>query len=202
MSINIIDYGVCNASSVQNMLTRIGYPCSIVSSPKEITSKNKLILPGIGSFDNGIKNLEKLSWIDYFKNDFDSNNQYLLGLCLGMQLLLDESEEGELKGLGIIPGQVKKLYFDLNNKIPNIGWRNVKILNSNPIVKKLDKDDRFYFVHSYFCNVKDDKNIIASTQHSIKFPAIITKNRIFGCQFHPEKSNIYGMKILENFANL
>ncbi len=202
MSIYIIDYGVCNASSVQNMLTRIGYPCKIINSPNEITPKSKLILPGIGSFDNGIKNLEKFLWIDYFKNYFDYENQYLLGLCLGMQLLLDESEEGKLKGLGLIPGKVKKLNFDLNNKIPNIGWRNIEILNSNSIINKLEKNDKFYFVHSYFCNVTDDKNIIALSEHTVKFPAIIKKNKIFGCQFHPEKSNIYGMKILENFVNL
>jgi glutamine amidotransferase len=119
-----------------------------------------------------------------------------------MQLLLDESEEGKLKGLGLIPGKVKKLNFDLNNKIPNIGWRNIEILNSNSIIKKLGKNDKFYFVHSYFCNVTDDKNIVALSEHTVKFPAIIKKNKIFGCQFHPEKSNIYGMKILENFVNL
>ena len=99
MSIKIIDYGVCNALSVKNMLNRIGFPCSVVKSPKEINIYDKLILPGIGSFDNGMNNLKNLSWTSYFKNEFDYEKKYLLGLCLGMQILLDDSEEGSLGGL-------------------------------------------------------------------------------------------------------
>ena len=202
MSIKIIDYGVCNALSVKNMLNRIGFPCSVVKSPKEINIYDKLILPGIGSFDNGMNNLKNLSWTSYFKNEFDYEKKYLLGLCLGMQILLDDSEEGSLGGLGLISGKVKKLNFDNNNKIPNIGWRNLTIKNSSLLTNELQLNDQFYFVHSYYCDVYDDTSIVATTSHATSFPAIIKKNNVFGCQFHPEKSNIYGMKILKNFANL
>ena len=131
MSISIIDYGVCNASSVQNMLNRLGYPCRIVSNPKEIKKDNKLILPGIGSFDNGMKNLNKLYWDRYFKNEFNLDKQYLLGFCLGMQVLLKNSEEGSMDGLNLISGKVRRLQADSNQKTPNMGWRSLQIINSN-----------------------------------------------------------------------
>jgi glutamine amidotransferase len=202
VSISIIDYGVCNASSVQNMLNRLGYPCRIIRNPKEVEKDNKLILPGIGSFDNGMKNLNKLCWDRYFKNEFNLDKQYLLGFCLGMQVLLKNSEEGSMDGLNLISGKVRRLQADSNQKIPNMGWRSLQIINSNFLTNTLTEQDKFYFVHSYYCDIEKKNQIIALSNHVKNFPAIIQKNKIIGCQFHPEKSNIYGMKILESFAQI
>ncbi len=201
MTISIIDYGVCNSYSVKNMINRIGYPCNIINSPSEIKNDSKLILPGIGSFDNGIKNLKKFSWDIYLKNDFKPDKQHLLCFCLGMQLLFNNSEEGNLDGLALISGNVRKLKKG-SMKIPNMGWRNLKLIKSHPITNNILLEDKFYFVHSYFCDLDEKHTVLAESNHAEPFPAIIEKQKIIGCQFHPEKSNIYGMKIIENFINL
>ena len=138
--IQVIDYGVSNSHSVKNALTRTGFPCSIIKSPKEVSKEAKLILPGIGSFDNGIKNLEDRSWKSFFVNDYDKNYQYLLGFCLGMQLLLLSSEEGEQSGLGLIQGNVKKLISNNNFKTPNMVWRINKIKIENKILKNIKEN--------------------------------------------------------------
>jgi glutamine amidotransferase len=200
--IQVIDYGVCNSFSVKNAMTRTGYPCSIIKSPKEIIKNSKLILPGIGSFDNGMKNLEDKSWKSFFQNEYDKQNQYLLGFCLGMQLLLNSSEEGNKNGLGLINGNVLKLNSDNTFKIPNMGWRINKFKINHKIIDSIEESNQFYFVHSYYCNVNYSENIIATSKHLINFPSIICSNKIIGIQFHPEKSNIFGMKILSNFAVL
>ena len=188
-------------SPVKNALTRTGFPCSIIKSPKEVSKEAKLILPGIGSFDNGIKNLEDRSWKSFFVNDYDKNYQYLLGFCLGMQLLL-LSEEGEQSGLGLIQGNVKKLISNNNFKTPNMGWRTNKIKFEHKILKNIKETMQFYFVHSYYCEIKDESKIVATSEHFINFPSIISEDKIIGIQFHPEKSNIIGMNLLKNFAEI
>jgi glutamine amidotransferase len=204
--ISIIDYGVSNSQSVSSILQKLGYNSRIIFRPSEIKNESKFILPGIGSYDYGINKLKKAGWFNFIKKKFLDKKYFLLGLCLGMQMLMSSSEEGYEVGLNLIPGKVKKFFFNSNNKkkykIPLVGWKNVEIVRNNRIFNNINKKDKFYFVHSYFCNPVNKKHILATTNYGFSFPSIIRKNNIFGFQFHPEKSYKQGMQILENFANL
>jgi len=204
--ISIIDYGVSNSQSVSNILNKLGYNSRIIFRPSEIDDESKFILPGIGSYDYGINKLKKSGWFNFIKNKFVDKKYFLLGLCLGMQMLMSSSEEGHQDGLNLIPGKVKKFLFNSLNKkkykIPLVGWKHLKIVKNNKILNNIYKKNKFYFVHSYFCNPVNKQHILATTNYGFSFPSIISKKNIFGFQFHPEKSHKQGMKLLENFANL
>ncbi|MBN1683068.1 imidazole glycerol phosphate synthase subunit HisH [Candidatus Bathyarchaeota archaeon] len=193
----IIDYNVGNLFSMKNALKKIGLKVEISSDPKTIMESNAVILPGVGNFGPASNNLAHLkdTIIDYVKH-----NRPLLGSCLGMQLLLNESEEGNGEGLKLIEGKVKK--FGSNVKIPHMGWNNIIIENNNDILDGLNEKSYFYFVHSYYPVIKNSTQIVACTCHGIKFPSIVSKQNVYGCQFHPEKSGEDGLKILKNFARM
>lgn len=201
----IIDYNMGNLGSIKNMIKKIGSNAIISSNSNDILNADKLILPGVGSFDNGMSNLRNLGLISVLNNKVIEDRTPILGICLGMQLFTEKSEEGVLPGLGWIDGYTKKFDFtesSINYKIPHMGWNYVKIQKKSPLFIDMYEDPRFYFVHSYHlvCNNNDDT--LATTEYAYEFVSAIMKNNIYGTQFHPEKSHKYGMKILKNFVEL
>ena len=198
--IGIIDYGMGNVGSVESMINHLGYyKTKIVTTPEELKEVDKIILPGVGTFDNGMRSLENSGLLTELNTQVLNKNKPVLGICLGMQLLMDKSEEGKLTGLGWIKGKCKKFVFDNKKlKVPHMGWNNVIPINN----KLCDKNSRFYFVHSYYVQCENKKNIMLKTNYGIEFVSGIFNKNIFGVQFHPEKSHKYGMKLMKKFIEL
>lgn len=200
--ISIIDYGIGNVASIANMLTKIGVKVQLVSSVNDIESSQKLILPGVGSFDAGIKTLSAQGFDDAITKAVE-NGAYLLGICLGMQMLLDSSEEGSLKGLSLIEGRASK--FDrrgLDIKIPHMGWNVVNPTSNSSLFDRSFTEHRYYFVHSYFVKCNDFHNEVAYASHGADFCCAVQKDRVMGVQFHPEKSHKFGMRMFEKYSDL
>ena len=203
-SIGIIDYGMSNSFSVLSMVNRLGRHAKILNSPKNITNEKKFILPGVGSFDNAIFNLKKFGWYDYLRELDYKSEYFLFGFCIGMQVLFSKSDEGSEKGLDLFKGKVKKITNELENnefKVPAMGWKEVKLVRENKLLKDIKDNTLFYFVHSYVCMPEDKNVIIGLSNHSIDYPSIINKDNIFATQFHTEKSHKNGMKLMENYLN-
>lgn len=198
----IIDYDLGNLGSIQNMISRIGYGSVVSKKREDIQTADKLILPGVGSFDKGMENIQKLQIDEVLRIAVIENKKPLLGICLGMQLLTNSSEEGNLPGLGYLNASVKKFKFDDTQnhlKIPHMGWNTIVVNGASKLLEGMPADCRFYFVHSYCVNCNQPENIIASTKYGINFVSAFQKDNIAGVQFHPEKSHKYGMKLLKNF---
>ena len=199
----IINYGMGNLRSVENAIKKLGFNCKIVSNPEELNSAQKIILPGVGSFKTAMHLLNNGGWINKIKFNVLENKKPLFGICLGMQLLANSSEEfGLSEGLKMIPGSVKNLRnLGCKLKIPQIGWNNVSIKNTHKYFDGVNSDMDFYFVNSYVYVPENETNIIGSTNYDLEFCSVIAKENIFGTQFHPEKSSKSGLKILSNFLN-
>ena len=204
MSVLIIDYGMSNLGSIRRALEECGADVIVSDNPDDLKLAERIILPGVGSFGDGMKNLREQGWIDKIKKEIFNNNIPLLGICLGMQLLADKGYEGgEYEGLGLIPGEVKKLQPDsTEERIPHIGWNEIRKVTSNKLLEDITDGSDFYFVHSYYFEVKNTENIIAYTPYCGQFPSVINAGNIYGTQFHPEKSIPTGFKLLKNFLNL
>lgn len=204
--ITIIDYGMGNLGSIKNMFNYIGVEAVIESDPDKIKNASKILLPGVGSFDTAMKKINEGDLKEVLNQKALKEQVPVLGICLGMQLLTDSSEEGELEGLGWI--SAKTLSFkgriDTKYKIPHMGWNVVNKSNESQLTESFEnfKELRFYFVHSYFVKVQDEKNSILKTNYGIEFDSAIQKDNIYGAQFHPEKSHKFGMKLFENFARI
>lgn len=195
----IIDYKVGNIGSIINMIKKIGYNAVLSGNLEQIERADNIIFPGVGSFDQGMNKLIESGLIPVLTRKVFKDKVPFLGICLGMQLLMEKSEEGCQNGLGWIPGQVKKFKFeDGTYKIPHMGWNNISPQNTQSLFMNLD-EYRFYFVHSYYVKCKYDKNILGETEYGIKFSSAIVQDNIFGVQFHPEKSHRFGMALLKNF---
>jgi glutamine amidotransferase len=210
--ISVIDYGVGNLLSVQRGFDNCGTEVNFVSTPAEILAAEKLVLPGVGAFPNAMTSLSNLGLVSAIQ-DFSLTGRPMLAICLGMQLLLDESEEfGKTEGLGIIEGLVTAVpntdAMGAKQKIPHIGWnelhtRQSKEVWQDSILNGLSSGDATYFVHSYMATPKNQENLLAYTPYgATDVPAVITKNNVTGCQFHPEKSGEVGLLILRNFMKL
>lgn len=198
--IAIANYGMGNLRSVSKAFEHIGATVFITNSPEEILKSNALIVPGVGAFGDCIQNLNKLGLLDAIKKFISAGKPYL-GLCLGMQILFDESEEAPgVKGLGIFSGTVKKFSSSLGLKIPHMGWNQIKI--KNDFFPGVPDNSYMYFVHSYYAEPLDKSIIACETEYGIKFCSAIRKDNIFATQFHPEKSQELGLKILLNFSKL
>lgn len=201
--IGIINYGVGNLQSVKNSLDYLNIHNIFINKPQEIDACDKIILPGVGAFGPAIEKLNKLGFSEKIK-EFAKKKKPILGICLGMQLLFQASEEGGFhQGLGLIKGKV--LPFSKKIKklpIPHVGWNNIYKDKASLIFENIDDDSCFYFVHSFYCEPADKSAIVASADYGIRFTVAFEKNKIFGCQFHPEKSQIAGLKILDNFHKL
>jgi imidazole glycerol-phosphate synthase subunit HisH len=197
----IIDYGMGNVQSVKNAIEKLGFEATVSRQKKDIAKAEKLILPGVGAFKDGMENLRRFGLIETLQNEVVARKKPILGICLGMQLLANNSEEGGMnKGLGWIDSSVKRLKSESNNiKIPHIGWNNIKIMRKDRIFKNMPDNSDYYFVHSYHL-VPASKEIITSMCiYGQEFVSSINKDNIYATQFHPEKSQDLGLKILENF---
>ena len=215
MFVLIIDYGSGNIKSVYNSVKKTLHYFDKFSEVKvsnnlsEIKKADKIILPGVGSFDQCMNRINKIKdLVETLKNQVITKKKPFLGICVGMQILADYGYENQkTKGLSWINGKVKPLKNFLDNsqnlKIPHMGWNSLSIYNSNDnLLNNITANDQFYFVHSYFFDIKKNKNIICNTQYGINIPAIVNQDNIFGFQFHPEKSGRSGLKILYNWLKL
>ena len=197
----MVDYGMGNLGSVSNMLKKIGAENTVSSKTDDIEKADKLILPGVGAFDNAIKNIKQLGLWNVLNKAVIKNKTPVLGICLGTQLITKRSEEGTLPGLGWINAETIRFRFEGNSlKIPHMGWNTIEICKNDSLFKDLNKDARFYFVHSYHLVCKNEKDVLAKTDYGYDFVSMVKKGNIMGVQFHPEKSHKFGMQILKNFA--
>ena len=203
MSIVIIDYGMGNIGSIANMFKKVGAQTVISSDLLVVEKASKLILPGVGTFDAGMKNLETRGLIPLLNFLVLEKKIPILGVCLGMQLLCKKSEEGQIPGLGWLDAEVIRFKFDRNTtnlKIPNMGWNTLDVLKPHPLSADLEAENRFYFVHSYHIVCVDQSNVLALANYGYDFAAAVVKDNIMGVQFHPEKSHKFGMRLFKNFA--
>ncbi|MBI66155.1 MAG: imidazole glycerol phosphate synthase subunit HisH [Candidatus Marinimicrobia bacterium] len=204
----VLDYGIGNVRSMVRALSYLGDNPNLTSKPDEILSSSGVILPGVGSFPQGMKLLEDKG-LDIVLKEASKNNIPILGICLGMQMLFEESEEFEsTKGLSLIGGNIKRLDHGLRTKIklPHVSWNEIKQIDQEwegTILDGINEHQNMYFVHSYAPFPKDSSNVLAQTEYSgIEFCSVVRKGNIFGCQFHPEKSGKIGLGILKNFINI
>lgn len=201
--IGIINYGVGNIQSVKNSLNHLGIANTIIDKPSDMDKCDKVILPGVGAFAPAIEKLDKLGFSEKIKK-LAQDEKPILGICLGMQLLFEKSEEyGSHQGLGLIGGEVLSFGKKIKNlAIPLVGWNNITKEKPSVLLENIESNASFYFVHSFYCQPADTSIVVASADYGISFAAIVEKNNILGCQFHPEKSQSAGLKILENFNKM
>lgn len=193
--IAVIDYGIGNLGSVANLLTKLGKDYQISSDADVVRKADVLILPGVGAAGKGMKGLKNRN-LDTLLIEEIMRGKSFLGICLGMQLLFERSEEGNIECLGILKGKVKK--FRQEKKVPQIGWNQMKFSNKQKLFKNVPDNSYFYFVNSFYC-IPEDKSLIAGeTEYGEKFASMIVKDNIAATQFHPEKSGLLGFKLLKN----
>ena len=207
--ITILDYGMGNLGSISNMFKKIGVASSITSSTEELRIAEKILLPGVGAFDNAMERINEKGFREILDKKVMQENIPVLGICLGMQLLTNSSEEGMLPGLGYVNAITVRFSFKDNSlKVPHMGWNEVIKSNQSKLtegienVSQHDENPRFYFVHSFYVKVENEISSILKTTYQDTFDSAIQNGNVFGAQFHPEKSHKYGMKILENFARI
>lgn len=204
--ISIIDCTPGNHKSVINMLKKIGVYDVNLTSDKDLLSQSKLIiLPGVGNFETVINILRENKLDSFLKKIFEQKKIFFLGICVGMQILFEESEESNSDGLCILKGKLKKFStIDKNNDlpIPQMGWNFIEKKKDSTFIQNIDTTSRFYFVHSYYVKDFDYNDILATTNYIFDFPSIINKDKFFGVQFHPEKSHNFGKKIFENLVKM
>lgn len=201
--IAIVDYGVGNLASIGNMLRKIGASSVVTSDEKEIARAEKLILPGVGSFDYGMQSLEERGLTRVLNDRVIGDGVPVLGICLGVQLFTRGSDEGQAAGLGWIPGRTVR--FDRErlssaHRIPYMGWANVEAAADSRLLCGLPAESRFYFVHSYHLQCEASGDVIAFAVHGYPYPAAVERDNVIGVQFHPEKSHRFGMALLKNFV--
>ncbi len=197
--IAIIDYGMGNLRSVQKGFERVGFEAIVTNQPDKLAAANAIVLPGVGAFNAAMSRLEEANLIDAIRKAIDTGKPFL-GICLGLQLLFTESDEGGHHfGLNIIPGKVVR--FPAGLKVPHIGWNQLNIKKETPILKNIPQDSFLYFVHSYYVIPDDESVTVTTTNYGIDFTSAVQKDNIFATQFHPEKSQALGLKILRNFGD-
>jgi glutamine amidotransferase len=202
MTIAIIDYGMGNLRSVQKGLERVGFPASVTRDAKAIAGAAGVVLPGVGAFRACMDNLREYGLIDTVRRVVDSGKPFL-GICLGMQLLFEESEEfGKVEGLGLLPGRVVRFAERPGLKVPHMGWNQLRKCQDVPHLRGIDDGDSVYFVHSYYVVPSDPSLAATMTDYGGDFVSAVARDNVFATQYHPEKSQTVGLKILENFGRL
>jgi imidazole glycerol-phosphate synthase subunit HisH len=205
MKVGIINYGMGNLASVQNALNFLNVESEIIDSIDQKNQFDKYILPGVGAFAQAIQNLKERNLIDVIRKTALVDHKPLLGLCLGMQLLFDKSvENGNNTGLQLIPGKVLSIKDQTENLVvPHMGWNELKIERAHSFLNEIPENENdVYFVHSYYCQAENYSDVLASCEYGVKMDVIVQKGNIYGCQFHPEKSQKIGLKLLQNFCEL
>lgn len=203
--ITIIDYGLGNIRAFVNVYERLNIKTKVARVADDIKGASKLILPGVGSFDYAMSQLNASGIRDELEKQVLENKIPIVGICVGMQMLAKSSDEGKLSGLGWIDGEVK--LFDASTipyktRLPHMGWNNISPINSCNLLEGFNLQSRFYFLHSYYFHCQNDENIISTTEYGITYASAVNKENIFGIQFHPEKSHSNGILLLHNFAKL
>ena len=197
--ITIIDYGMGNLGSISNMIKKIGHKSIITSDLEQIKKSDKLILPGVGAFDKGMENIKEIGLSDLLNEKVLIDKTPILGICLGMQLMTQGSEEGITPGLGWVDAQVNR-FVSTKLKIPHMGWNSIKHQKESKLFDEVITDKRFYFVHSYFVCCDNKEDVLTTTTYEDNFISSFEKGNIIGTQFHPEKSHKFGMAIIKNFV--
>lgn len=200
--IAIINYGMGNLGSIVNMFKKIGVNSVITSDINQINDADKILLPGVGSFDRAMEKINSLGLNIIINKQALEYKKPTLGICLGMQLLTNGSEEGHLKGLNLIEAQTVKFPNIEGLRIPHMGWNFVEKSTESSLTANLPELSRFYFVHSYYVKVENEINSILKCNYGVKFDAAIQKDNVYGAQFHPEKSHKFGLQLLKNFSEL
>jgi len=202
-NVTIVNYGMGNIASVLNMVGKMGGIAEISSDKNEVRTASKLILPGVGAFDHGIRQLKKFGLFETIQS-MASEGIPILGICLGMQLLSKRSEEGNLKGLGLINAEFKQFSFDNGSsfRVPHVGWNQIRVEKQNLLIDKGANEKRFYFTHSYHAVCANEDDVLATTEYGYSFASAYCRDDIFGVQFHPEKSHRFGMALIKSFLEL
>ena len=203
--IAVLKYGIGNIASILNMIKKAGGDAVHTSSLDEIANADKLVLPGMGSFDVGMSNLKEAGLLEILEDKVFKERVPILGICLGMQLMTKGSEEGKKKGLGWVDAQATKFIFDgsqQNLKIPHMGWNIVNVVNDGALFKEMHPKSRFYFAHSYYISCNNPKDVTTTTPYGVDFVSSFQVDNIMGTQFHPEKSVRYGLKLMKNFVEM
>lgn len=202
--IGIINYGVGNISAFLNVYKRLGIAAKAIDDPNEISEASKLILPGVGHFDFAMQKFRDSGLLEAVDRRV-KDGVPVLGVCVGMQMLADKSEEGQLPGLGWIEGEVKLFQIEdvrLKPHVPHMGWNTLLSVENHPILKGLGTDSSFYFLHSFYFEPKNANDTLIRSKYGIEFTSMVYSKNVFGAQFHPEKSHEAGVKLLRNFAEL
>ena len=202
--VGVLDYGMGNIGSIVNMIKKLGKESVILSSPDDQIPVDRLILPGVGAFDDAMRLLEHKGWIDFLSREVLDRGLPILGICLGMQLLCNNSEEGVEPGLGWINAGVVRFRHtkDAKIKIPHMGWNDVQPAKTSCLFSSPSHDYRFYFVHSYHVVCNDYSNVVATSFYGSEFVSAINRENIYGVQFHPEKSHRFGKSLLNQFLDV
>jgi imidazole glycerol-phosphate synthase subunit HisH len=201
--IGIVNYGMGNLGSLANMVERVGGEAAMATSARDVERAGKLILPGVGSFDNAVARIRELGLWEAIDRKARAGAAPVLCVCLGAQLATESSEEGTLAGFGWFAATTRRFEFPgTGRKVPHMGWNDVAVAKDSPLVRDLPQDPAFYFVHSYYMEPRDESDILMRTDYGISFASGLERNNIFALQFHPEKSHKYGMAIIRNFVEL
>lgn len=203
--IGVVDYGVGNVLAFVNMYKRMNIPCRSVQEASDLADVDQIILPGVGSFDFAMSKLNDSGLRDALDQFVLVDRKPMLGVCVGMQMLADSSDEGELPGLGWIPGAVKSFSADQavsGIRTPHMGWNNLSTRRGTDLLHELDGDAWFYFLHSYYFVCSQSQDELASCDYGLRFSCAVNRTNIFGVQFHPEKSHDYGARLLRNFSEI
>ncbi len=200
--IAIVDYEMGNLRSVQKAFERVGHSATITSDPAVVAKASKVVLPGVGAFRDAIAALRERKLVEPIRAAIGSGKPFL-GICLGLQMLFDKSyEDGEYEGLGVIPGEVVRFKVPAEFKVPHMGWNQVRFQRRPPIFEGVEDGAHFYFVHSYYVTPRDGSVIATETEYPGPFCSSIWRDQLFAVQFHPEKSQAAGLRVLKNFAEL
>lgn len=201
MTIAIVDYGMGNLRSVQKALERVGADAVIIQDATQLKQAHQLVLPGVGAFRDAISELKRLGWVQALRDWVEAGKPFL-GICLGMQLLFDVSyEDGEFEGLGIVPGKVVRFDLPAGYKVPHMGWNQVTRKGSHQGFAGVGEGEFFYFVHSYYVVPEDASVVALESDYGVPFCAAIARGNLLATQFHPEKSQQAGQKLLAHFAS-
>jgi len=202
--IGIIDYGLGNISAFANVFNRINQSFALARTAEDVHAATKLILPGVGSFDHAMHRLEDSGMYEALNDKVIGEKTPVLGVCVGMQMMARVSEEGTRPGLGWIDGEVKKFVESADHavRVPHMGWNNASPTRAHGLLDGLDSESRFYFLHSFYFEAHQPEDVLATTEYDGRFTCAVAREKIFGVQFHPEKSHRWGSRLLENFARL